>query len=598
MTNNLYFDYCMKRILLLMLMLAPVLAFTQDRFPDYYTVVSKFFSLYHHEDYTYETLAFARKKDGWYVQLLDRANNEAVKRSQLFWSQRKGRYQVLEDFVGATSDALDDKVMSFIFTGSPYNSYGYDRCVYYGYNGWDADIIKDFGNTKAKSDTLLEGLARAYSAFASRYLWYQYGGDKLSNDTLQRKLGRLEMPGNERMQRAAGYIDKSADCYQQIQNRNNDYQTMVGGIGLKIFNERFHGYMQMMLCNQPGEAAKFLEKCFLPYDDSVAAQNLFHSIGEKGIIITYGDNDTYPLLFLQEKYNTRKDVAVLNYNMLGLPVYLDMLKRKNVVNFSTTASEYGNAGMDYSYYYKENDMGRKQQLKDFVAGYKNLPKLAAMNGDSVKIIDLKKLSLDTLQIELGNYLLINDFIIFDIIVTNLSNRPIYINDETGTYFAGGLSKRGITWQLLAPAKTDNYINESYTAPFTNYKLFSSEYDYNVNVHTLLYMTQAQQKLNAGDKAAAAKLIKDCFAPFGNKTPYVSNIVSILPLVYETGNDALGDQLAETYISTVVKNYEGKLQAQFYSKDFPIKLLEQLQPVLAKYKRNQSSVNAAISGLGL
>lgn len=611
MTNNLYFDFNMKRYFFLcFLILGPVLAFSQLRFPDYYSVVSKFYSLYDHEGEPYEVLAFARKKDGWHVQVLDQAKNEAVKSSQLFWSLQKGRYQVLENFVGATSEPLDDKVMNFIFAGSPYNSYAYERSVYYGYNGWDADVIKDFENAPVKTDTLLEGLARAYSAMASRYLWYQYGGDTLSNDPLQKKLGRLEMPGNERVKKVAEYIGKAADSYEKIQRRNSSYQTMIGKIGLKTFNERFHGYMQLLMCNRPDEAAGFLAKCRLPFDDSVAAQNMFHSIKENGILITYGDNDTYPLLFLQEKYNIRKDVAVLNYGLLGLAANLDMLKRRNIVSFSTTAAAYGNNEMNYSVYYEQTDIGTKQKLQDFVTGYKNLQKMEAMNGDSIKIFDVKKLYMvlnrtDTLHIELGSYLSMYDFMIFDIICENFGKRPIYINDETGTYFAEALTKRGITWELPGSKVKDKYFDETfpdyiknYKAPFTNYALHSSEYAYNANAHVSLFMAQVDHKLKSGDKSAADSLLKACFAAFGKTTPFVLDIETILSAAYQTGNEQLGNNVVETYINTVLENYEQKLQMQYYSKDFPIRLLEQLQTVLAKHNRSQEAVKAAISRVSL
>src|SRR5688572_19729134 len=112
MMNNLYFEGDMKRLVFFFLMIFPALAFSQNRFPDYKSVLTKFFTLYHHENSATEMLNFARKRDGWYVQLLNPTSRDSVVSNQLFWSQQKGRYQVLENFVGAVDNNAGQKVIS------------------------------------------------------------------------------------------------------------------------------------------------------------------------------------------------------------------------------------------------------------------------------------------------------------------------------------------------------------------------------------------------------------------------------------------------------------------------------------------------------
>ena len=56
------------------------------------------------------------------------------------------------------------------------------------------------------------------------------------------------------------------------------------------------------------------------------ASNYLNSVGENGILVTHGDNDTFPLWYAQEVENVRPDVRICNTSLLGTDWHIDQMK--------------------------------------------------------------------------------------------------------------------------------------------------------------------------------------------------------------------------------------------------------------------------------
>ena len=74
------------------------------------------------------------------------------------------------------------------------------------------------------------------------------------------------------------------------------------------------------------------------------AYNYLMSLDQNAIIVTHGDNDTFPLWYIQEVEGVRLDTRIMNTSLLGTDWYIDQMRRKiydsEPIIFSLDREEY------------------------------------------------------------------------------------------------------------------------------------------------------------------------------------------------------------------------------------------------------------------
>ncbi|MEO6819412.1 MAG: hypothetical protein ABI204_06765 [Ginsengibacter sp.] len=416
---------------LIILLLFTVTSYGQFNMPSFKEVVTAFYSKYSFDSQE-NFLKFSWKKDGWYVSQ-DYYNNPGnyIKTVQ-FWSKGNNSFININypESNGDTSLISENIAKYLQLIEWTYEEYQFNRNKYYGYPGWDWNIINDSADLNSGNDSLLESQGRAYSNYASGFIAEQFGDLFINNDSDRVPLKSNDKINDSRINKFIRYELKSIEAYKKIIKINPEYETKVGNIKIKCANEYMFMYTDLMMANAPLQAKQFAERADYPDSLLTISKTYLESVPLNSIIITAGDNDTYPLWYLQEIKEYRQDVIVLNYNLLGLRQFISLIGEKyNHRLFSTIDTSYLKNNFDYAVFSNDNDaiqdISATTFLKDLnknydpydttITDYKN-EALRKYYSKSIFFTNEKSTKSNT--VKLNNYLLMNDYMIIDMLNTN------------------------------------------------------------------------------------------------------------------------------------------------------------------------------------
>ena len=222
------------------------------------------------------------------------------------------------------------------------------------------------------------------------------------------------------------------------------------------------------------------------------AIDYLESCAPNAILITFGDNDTYPLWYAQEVQGIRRDVRVINSSLLGTDWYINQLRYK--VNLSDpidpiwTADQIEGSNRDIIYNAPKPgiDPGQYMDLYTMMKDYAGSDDPSKMekgrDESSLNIFPSKKVSVpvdlnvvrqngtvnatDSVVPELRfeipkNAIFKNDAAILNIIAANKWKRPIYFTsqDGGGLGFQEYIRQDGLTYRLV-PVKNSE-VNQDW-----------------------------------------------------------------------------------------------------------------------------------------
>ncbi len=214
------------------------------------------------------------------------------------------------------------------------------------------------------------------------------------------------------------------------------------------------------------------------------AKNYLKSCEPNAILFTMGDNDTFPLWYIQEVEGYRTDVRIVNLSLLNTDWYIDQMKRDayngKSVPFSLQRHQYKQGTRDVAIFIDKGASDRRLELKDFNKWIKSDRQETKINiGKDYDFFYTKKIripvnknnikdvapesALDYIDIELKtNQLEKKDIMILDLIEQNDWERPIYFAITIGSsgrsflYLNDFFRLDGMVYKLMPI----NYTNQS------------------------------------------------------------------------------------------------------------------------------------------
>lgn len=309
-------------------MLCSVIAIAQpvDR-PALKDVAIVFFQRYTVNKPFGSNLGFERRPEGYYAIRLEQGD---IVQRELFYNFADKTYIALEHFNALSStdnqyqpEIIDPQHNAEVFLSQYLFTPDFDRQPYYGYRGWYKDVIADYENKKQLSDWELNALGRAYQT-AGASLLHDFTTFGLPEEQFPLPDGQPALTPVQINQ----YIDihsKRIAAYKRLVEQNPDFMTPVGPVTTKYANEIMDGFLMLLCFQDEATARKVLDTGI--YDSFMlqSAQNMLLSCPPDAVLFTWGDSDTYPLLYVQAVEKVRTDVIVANASLMILPRYLSML---------------------------------------------------------------------------------------------------------------------------------------------------------------------------------------------------------------------------------------------------------------------------------
>jgi hypothetical protein len=154
------------------------------------------------------------------------------------------------------------------------------------------------------------------------------------------------------------------------------------------------------------------------------AVDLLESVEPYGILITAGDNDTFPLWYAQEVEGVRRDVTLANLSLMNTRWHLRQLRRRVTPTFDPThAAALWRTPPNSTTWPKPTDPVFSLSLNEL----DSLP-------EAMRVPQKGGIQIDSVTVAFGqDYLLLQDLATIFLIKQNLGKRPIYFSLSDGGY---------------------------------------------------------------------------------------------------------------------------------------------------------------------
>ena len=236
------------------------------------------------------------------------------------------------------------------------------------------------------------------------------------------------------------------------------------------------------------------------YTTHLSAQSYLESCDANAIMFTIGDNDTFPLWYMQEVEGVRTDIKLVNTSLFATDWYIDQMKRATYdappIPSQLKHDDYKVGSLDAAYYFEELFPTLKDSIlpiKDYMQWIESKNKVTFFDidgdGNEEKVLPTRKIRIpvnkqnvleygivaskdadkivDYIDIEIGRGIAKNRILMLDVLANFDWKRPIYFTggafaDEEYIWLKDFLQLDGMSYKLV-PIKTPmNIVNSDGT----------------------------------------------------------------------------------------------------------------------------------------
>ncbi len=352
------------------------------------------------------------------------------------------------------------------------------------------------------------------------------------------------------------------------------------------------------------------------------ASNYLNSCAPNAILITNGDNDTFPLWYAQEVEGIRTDIRVVNYMLSSGDWYVHQLARKiydsEPLTFTLTREQYNKGINEYIPYFSRGEITERVELKDlinFIADESARSKVTLNSGEKINYFPTRKLKLtvdSARAVQSGivpaymassvvpviewdvrsNYLYKNDLMLLDFLATSNWERPLYFASPSSVSKVLDIDKychqTGVVYKFI-PVPAEDYVpglggvdSEASYDILMNKCKWGNLNQPGINVDRESYRNSMMPKQNylrlaqalqrKGKNAEAVAVLDHCQEVFpNNKITFDYYMLPMGEVYYKAGEIEKGNSFIRTLATIYIENlnYYNSVSpafASFYHED--------------------------------